>query len=309
MGRSGHDSASCQFTVFLLIDEIQPKALPALLPIGLHSLTRPLSHGGFQSTRISVISSILDRLGLSLDQELLLGRRRQLLAILPRHRMQGAPVSLPTTFSLQLELSRLIPEVESELDKPVDTQWIGVIAFSRCEGFAPFLDPWSQTLEADYVVSDMAAKFERERSPRNRLALLLVGYIIHRHLFGTGEAMKEAPHIPYHLSRRGLDTFEEAVKSYARNFQLESVLQSLMPSMRLKFDRSQGRLQQWKDFWNQNYPGNWELHTKSSALSRPESLQTVPSTWDMADLRADDGQRSLGDTIPRFFTGCFTKPS
>ena len=253
----------------------------------------------FQSAPVSVISSTLDSLGLSLDQEKLLCRRRQLLAILPHNRMHS-------TLSTHLELFRLIREVESELDNPVDHRYMGVIAFSRCQEFAPFLSRWAQLSDAEYLLSGLARHFEQEHSIRNRLAILLAGYIVHRQYFGFADATEEAPHLPTHLSRRGLRTFEEAVLSYTRNFGLEVTLQSLAPTIHINRDQSQGRLQKWKDFWNQNYPIRWNSHMEPSATSKPEALHQPQPTWDVKDVPSVQESQGLWDALKHYFTCCCT---
>ncbi|KAL6241857.1 hypothetical protein RBB50_011102 [Rhinocladiella similis] len=220
-------------------------------------LKTPRSERIFRAASIRDISAILDRLGLHLDDEPLLDFRYKLQAILPRQLLRLSMVNVPLSLESCSNLIPILQEMGSELES-VDPRYIAVIAWHRSKGL--FLPNWVQTLDAAYLVQDVVQRFGAETSQLKRVVLLLVGYIIHLHLFGamntTGlaeDTLKQLDRLPDHLHREGVRTFGEALSSYAQVSGLTIMLDSLVPGNSSSLNISAKQCEKWKHFWNERF--------------------------------------------------------
>lgn len=211
----------------------------------------------FQAATIKDISAILDGLGLHLDYEPLLHFRHRIQAILPRQLLGQSMVEVPLSLESCSNLIHILQEMGSEVEG-VDPRYITVIALHRSKGL--FLPNWVQTLDAAYLVQEVVQRFEAEPSQLNRVVLLLVGYIIHLHLFGTmnttglpEDTLKQLDRLPDNLHREGVRTFGEALSSYAQVSGLTIMLDSLVPGISSSLNISAKQCEKWKHFWNERF--------------------------------------------------------
>ncbi len=302
--------ANLKFTA----EELQGFMHP-ILPPG-HGLLQPTWIEGQQSlesTPIATIASELEKLGFPLDMEVLLARRRQLLAALHRHQIQAGPINLPMSMPLLREYSRLRNEVVVELGNSVRTTFmetiLDIVVISRCEKLVAFLNIWSQSLEAESLISKVHAALHGESSHGNNmlphndnLLLLVAGYEIQRH-FEPGVQTAQGPYLPSCLSREGPGLYKNAALSYAQNYHREPTLSVFAPSLSSK-PRATKEIDLWTDYWNQQLPPNW---SRCTAPDVTFSSETSNQHLSMAEAKSyfHDSYTSGRSAILKFVTGCF----
>ncbi|KAJ9493354.1 hypothetical protein H2202_011172 [Exophiala xenobiotica] len=304
--------ANLQFTD----EELQGFMHPILPPD--HGLLQPTWLEGRQSlesTPIATIASELEKLGFPLDLEVLLARRRQLLAALHGHQIQAGPINLPMSMPLLREYSGLRNEVVVELGNSVRTAFmetiLDIVVISRCEKLAPFLNVWSQSLEAESLISKVHAALHGESSHgdnmlphSDNLLLLVAGYEIQRH-FEPGVQTAQRPYLPSCLSQEGPGLYKNAALSYAQNYHREPTLGVFAPSLSSKPRAIQG-FELWKDYWNQHFPSNWSPYkVPDVTFSSATSNQHLSMAKAKSHFHDDDGYTSGRSAILKFVTECF----
>lgn len=238
----------------------------------------------FQSTPIRELTGILDRLGLNVDMELLIDLRGRLRHILPPRLVNDCQVLTSFSMLQTYDIHREIIGVGRILGTSLDTMCITIIAYGRSTGGATFLRSWSETLAAQHFVSDIEQRLEQSSSLPQRLALLVVAYLIHYHFFGNGDNTDSVPHIPSHLSRNGSKIFFEAMISFADKFGQNNVLKFLAPSKASESPLSPDRHKVWKDYWNQTHPKFWSENLPGAEAAEMQALPKCTEALEMQTI-------------------------
>ena len=221
----------------------------------------------FQSTPVKEIEVFLDRLGLHTDPEKLLDLRQRLDRILPRHLIRESQVFAATSLSHQNELAEQFCKVQALLDGPIDGDFITIIALSHCQQPSTIL----AQLVSDtgpQLFSRVMQQFHNSSSPRVRLALLVVAYVIQFYLFGPVSATSEEPHLPESLSEASYSHLSEAVRSYAVYIKETNLLGDLAaPVLQLDKPLSPNRKAKWWGWWYRDRPPNWPSNSRKMGVS------------------------------------------
>ena len=134
----------------------------------------------------------------------------------------------------------------------IEERWIIIIALHRYSGGSAFLEGWCHDLNVHQVFYSVMQQFRQESSHRVQLALLLVAYLIHFHLFGKVQAGDDEPRLLDNLSRRNCGLLAEAVRSYADVTGLEDTLRGLAsPRLGLEVELPSNRHRFWEAIWVQ----------------------------------------------------------
>lgn len=260
------------------------------------STKRPLR--AFQSSPIRTISSMLDQLGLHLDEARLLIRRHQLLVSCFYDEKPRSPLLIGMNLQVHVELDMELTRVKQELDDPLDGRIARIIALDHCSD----LTLWAETCEAELAINEIMQNFEQERSRRNRLASLIACYIIHLLFFGPSTASSnEPPRLPSHLSLPGVSLFGQAVQSYSECFCLGVTLDSLTER---KFNKlSFERMGDWRNFWPQHDHSRAFGEASESHLSTEVTDQSSQLAKEAEDICPGKSEWRFWE----FLTGCWSR--
>ncbi|KIW13808.1 hypothetical protein PV08_09000 [Exophiala spinifera] len=174
-----------------------------------------------------------------------------------------------TSLSLFTSFSSRRDEVIAELGGLDNSHFLeriaAIVALSLCEGIPSFLKDWSESLEAEELISQLHAELHSDSSQvhaelegektvnhTRNLLLLVAGYVIQSH-FQPREHLVSKLELPSRLSSDGSTQYKIATLCYARHFHCMPALSVLAPSLSLE-SVSRRELQAFQDYALQHFP-------------------------------------------------------
>ncbi|KIW09670.1 hypothetical protein PV08_12085 [Exophiala spinifera] len=175
------------------------------------------------------------------------------------------PISLSLFTSFSSRRDDVIAELEGLDNSHFSERIAAIVALSLCEGVPSFLKDWSESLEAEELISQLHAELHSDSSQvhaelegektvnhTRNLLLLVAGYVIQSH-FQPREHVVRKLELPSRLRSDGSTQYKIATLCYAQHFHCTPALSVLAPSLSLE-SVSRRELQAFQDYAIQHFP-------------------------------------------------------
>ena len=210
-------------------------------------------------------------------------------------------ISIPISLSSGNEFFHRCLKLQAFLGPGIEDNCITVIAYSQCEGGSDFLQHWSGTLEAAWLINSLLRRIEgTSQPPLQVLSRLLVANLIYHYVLGTGNRTNYWARLPSHQSQWECYLIPQVLVSYAQHFGLQSELNALAPSSFLLAVEPFQNVAKWKELWDQRFPRNWRRYLPVSWGDPEKGIETLDDLG-----KSEVSHRSKGSSPLEWLWGCW----